>query len=199
MPVVHARSDVPLSGACGPAEWPSDRVGSFTVVVPACPGPGQPASLPPHRSGQIDPPKATKGRRMTSSLARTLTLAEGRQGPGFSACRPTGAARVSLSGFKGRNARPLFLTPRPKPTAAPRQAVDFSAQRSAPSPRREPAILGVSADPVARQDAFKRSIHAQDPARDRTRPSRCLEGLWRLGREIDVWARHSWAWRARPC
>jgi peroxiredoxin Q/BCP len=88
---------------------------------------------------------------MTAKTARSLT--EGDKAPAFSL--PTdGGGKVSLSDFKGRTLV-LYFFPKADTEGCTKEAIDFSAKAAAFA-KAGAAVLGVSADPVARQDAFKK-------------------------------------------
>lgn len=79
-------------------------------------------------------------------------LAEGAKAPAFSLpC--DGGGEVSLAGYKGRKLV-LFFYPKADTEGCTREASDFSG-RAAAFAKAGTAILGVSADPVKKQDAFK--------------------------------------------
>ena len=64
-----------------------------------------------------------------------------------------GGGNVSLADFRGRNLV-LFFYPRADTPGCTREAIAFSKLRAAFA-KADTAILGVSADPVKAQDAFK--------------------------------------------
>jgi thioredoxin-dependent peroxiredoxin len=143
------------------------KVGVFKVADR--PGPVPAAGLiPPHRSGQIDPLKTTKGRRMT--------LSEGDKSPAFS-LPADGGGQASLADFKGRKLA-LFFYPKADTEGCTREAMDFTAlARSFAKAGTD--ILGISADPVARQDAFKRKHKLKVPlASDETLTVLKAYGVW---------------------
>ena len=150
------------------------KVGVFKVadrpgLVPAA------GCLPPHRSGQIDPPKTTKGRHMT--------LSEGDKAPAFS-LPADGGGRVSLADFKGRKLA-LFFYPKADTEGCTREALDFTAlARSFAKAGTD--ILGRlrrSGRPAGRLQAQAQAENPAGLGRDPESP----QGLWGLGREIDVW------------
>lgn len=88
---------------------------------------------------------------MTAKTARSLT--EGDKAPAFSL--PTdGGGKVSLADFKGRTLV-LYFFPKADTEGCTKEAIDFSAKAAAFA-KAGATVLGVSADPVARQDAFKK-------------------------------------------
>src|SRR4051812_2118357 len=94
---------------------------------------------------QIDPPKTTKGRHMAA-------LAEGSKAPAFSLKRD-GGTEVSLADFKGRPLV-LYFYPKADTEGCTREAKDFSTHAKAFA-KAGAAILGVSADPTKKLDAFR--------------------------------------------
>ena len=79
-------------------------------------------------------------------------LIVGAKAPAFTLARD-GGARVSLKDFKGRNLV-LFFYPKADTPGCTQEAIAFSALRAAFA-KAETDILGVSADPIERQDKFK--------------------------------------------
>jgi peroxiredoxin Q/BCP len=90
--------------------------------------------------------KATKGRRMAHDLE------PGDKAPAFKLERDGGGA-VSLKDFKGRKLV-LYFYPKADTPGCTREAIDFSRLRSQFA-KAGTDILGVSADPVEKQDKFK--------------------------------------------
>ena len=89
-----------------------------------------------------------------------MTLSEGDKAPAFSL--PTdGGGRVSLADFKGRKLA-LFFYPKADTEGCTQEAMDFTALARAFA-KAGTDILGVSADPVARQDTFKRKHKLKIP------------------------------------
>lgn len=82
-----------------------------------------------------------------------MALSEGDRAPAFSLPRD-GGGKVSLAGFRGRKLA-LFFYPKADTTGCTREAQDFS-RLAATFSRTGADILGVSADPMPRQEAFKR-------------------------------------------
>jgi thioredoxin-dependent peroxiredoxin len=93
----------------------------------------------------IDLGKASKGRHMG--------IAEGSKAPVFTLARDGGGS-VSLADFAGGKLV-LFFYPRADTPGCTRESVDFSKLRVEFQQART-QILGVSADPLKAQDAFKR-------------------------------------------
>jgi thioredoxin-dependent peroxiredoxin len=103
---------------------------------------------PPGANGiaDIDRLKTTKGRRMAHELL------EGAKAPAFVLTRDGGAS-VSLKDFKGGNLV-LYFYPKADTPGCTKEAIEFSKLRAAFA-KTGTEILGVSADPVAKQDKFK--------------------------------------------
>ncbi len=82
----------------------------------------------------------------------TAGNAPGAKAPDFTLPRD-GGGTVSLADFAGKKLV-LYFYPRADTSGCTREAIEFSRQKAAFS-RAGADILGVSADPVAAQDAFK--------------------------------------------
>ena len=82
-----------------------------------------------------------------------IGLTAGQKAPAFSLPRDGGGS-VSLTDFKGRNLV-IYFYPRADTPGCTRESIDFSKLR-ADFARTGTDILGVSADPVKAQDAFKK-------------------------------------------
>ena len=95
--------------------------------------------------------KASAGNQ-SASTARKAALAEGDRAPAFHLPRDGGEA-VSLSDFSGRKLV-LFFYPRADTPGCTKEAIDFTrlADTFAES---QTAVLGVSADPIKAQEAFR--------------------------------------------
>jgi peroxiredoxin Q/BCP len=102
----------------------------------------------------IDRSKTTKGRHMARGLPQELAqeLAVGDKAPPFALSRD-GGTRVSLKDFKGRKLV-LYFYPKADTPGCTKEAIAFSGLRAAFA-KAGTDILGVSADPVAKQDKFK--------------------------------------------
>lgn len=103
-------------------------------------------------------------------------LAVGAKAPAFALPRD-GGGTVSLSDFAGRKLV-LYFYPRADTSGCTKEAIDFSAHKGAFS-RAGADILGVSADPVTAQDAFK-AKHKLSIALASDEKHRMLEayGVW---------------------
>jgi thioredoxin-dependent peroxiredoxin len=80
-------------------------------------------------------------------------LAVGQKAPAFSLPRD-GGGKVSLKDFKGRKLV-IYFYPRADTPGCTKESIDFSRLRRQ-FLKAETEILGVSADPVAAQEAFKK-------------------------------------------
>jgi thioredoxin-dependent peroxiredoxin len=107
----------------------------------------------------------------------TTGLIPGARAPAFRLPRD-GGGTVSLSDFAGRKLV-LYFYPRADTSGCTKEAIDFSRQKAAFS-RAGADILGVSADPVPAQDAFK-AKHKLVIALASDEKHRMLEayGVWR--------------------
>jgi thioredoxin-dependent peroxiredoxin len=83
----------------------------------------------------------------------TATLKEGAKAPTFELPRDGGGS-VSLGDFKGRKLV-LFFYPRADTPGCTRESIEFSKLRAAFT-KAGTDLLGISADPVEAQDAFKK-------------------------------------------
>jgi thioredoxin-dependent peroxiredoxin len=98
----------------------------------------------------MNPKKGTKGRRMAPP---TGTLKEGGKAPAFTLPRDDGST-VSLSDFKGRKLV-LFFYPKANTPGCTAESIAFSKLRTAFT-KAGTDVLGISADPVKAQEAFKK-------------------------------------------
>jgi thioredoxin-dependent peroxiredoxin len=114
-------------------------------------------------------------------------LAAGAKAPPFSLPRD-GGGNVSLTDFSGRGLV-LYFYPRADTTGCTKEAIDFTHHKAAFS-RAGADILGVSADPVAAQDAFK-AKHKLSIALASDEKHRMLEayGVWQ---EKSMYGRKFW-------
>jgi thioredoxin-dependent peroxiredoxin len=97
------------------------------------------------------------------------TLVEGAPAPDFRLARDGGGA-ISLADFKNRKLV-LFFYPKADTPGCTIEAKDFS--RLGPAfAKAGIAVVGVSADPVKKQDAFKTKHRLATPSRP-TSPTRC--------------------------
>jgi peroxiredoxin Q/BCP len=115
-----------------------------------------------------------KGRKEGISVATALT--EGAKAPAFDLPRD-GGGRVSLADFKGKKLV-IYFYPKADTPGCTRESIDFSKLR-AEFEKAGTAVLGVSADPVAAQDKFKKK-HALNLALLSDETHKMLEayGAW---------------------
>jgi len=103
-------------------------------------------------------------------------LTPGARAPAFTLPRDDGKS-VSLADFAGRKLV-LYFYPRADTPGCTKEALAFSALRGAFA-KANTAVLGVSADPVKAQDAFKRKHGLTIPlASDQTRKTIEAYGAW---------------------
>ena len=113
-----------------------------TASKPSAPKP--PVAASP--AVQAPAPKAV------AAAPRQPGITEGAKAPAFRLPRDGGES-VSLSDFKGRNLV-LFFYPRADTPGCTKEAIDFS-RLSAAFAENQTAVLGVSADPLKAQEAFR--------------------------------------------
>ena len=103
-------------------------------------------------------------------------LAEGTKAPAFTL--PTGDGDpVTLADFKGKNLV-LFFYPKADTPGCTKEAIAFSALKSAFT-KANTAVVGVSADPVKAQSAFKKKHSLKtDLASDETHAMLEAYGVW---------------------
>jgi peroxiredoxin Q/BCP len=106
----------------------------------------------------------------------TTKIVAGSKAPNFTLPRD-GGGTVSLADFKGRKLV-LYFYPKADTPGCTREAIDFSGLKSAFA-RAGADVLGVSADPVSRQDKFK-AKHKLGIALGSDEPHKVLEayGVW---------------------
>src|SRR5262245_14228787 len=103
-------------------------------------------------------------------------LAAGTKAPVFALPRD-GGETVSLADFKGRKLV-VYFYPRADTPGCTREAIAFSGLTKAFA-KADTAVLGVSADPVAAQDAFKAKHRLKIPlASDETHKMLEAYGVW---------------------
>jgi peroxiredoxin Q/BCP len=103
-------------------------------------------------------------------------LAVGGKAPNFKLPRDDGGT-VSLADFKGRKLV-LYFYPRADTPGCTREAIDFSKLRAAFG-KVEADVIGVSADPVKAQDAFKKKHKLSiDLLSDETHAMLEAYGVW---------------------
>lgn len=99
-----------------------------------------------------NPPLKKAGASAASRPGSTRALAEGTRAPSFSLPRD-GGGTVSLGDYVGRKLV-LFFYPRADTPGCTREALDFT-RLSAAFAAHQIAVLGISADPVKAQEAFR--------------------------------------------
>ena len=103
-------------------------------------------------------------------------LVEGAKAPAFTLPTDDGGT-VTLSDFKGKNLV-LFFYPKANTSGCTKEAIAFSALKPSFT-KVDTAVLGVSADPVKAQDAFKKKHDLKTPlASDETHQMLELYGVW---------------------
>ena len=118
-------------------------------VAPAMAAPKAPTAKP----AVVTPPAAkTQGPKTSAAAPRQPGLSEGAKAPAFRLPRDGGDS-VSLGDFKGRNLV-LFFYPRADTPGCTKEAIDFS-RLSGAFAESNTAVLGVSADPLKAQEAFR--------------------------------------------
>jgi thioredoxin-dependent peroxiredoxin len=94
----------------------------------------------------------TSGGKTDAAAARKFDLAEGAKAPAFRLPRD-GGETVALADYSGRKLV-LFFYPRADTPGCTKEAIDFT-RLAAAFAESETAILGVSADPLKAQEAFR--------------------------------------------
>jgi thioredoxin-dependent peroxiredoxin len=103
-------------------------------------------------------------------------LVEGAKAPAFTLPTDDGGT-VTLSDFKGKNLV-LFFYPKANTSGCTKEAIAFSALKTSFT-KVDTAVLGVSADPVKAQDAFKKKHDLKTPlASDETHQMLESYGVW---------------------
>ena len=107
---------------------------------------------------------------------------EGDKAPDFELPTESGET-LKLSSLKGKPVV-LYFYPKDDTSGCTAEAKDFS--RLAPDFRKAGVeVIGVSPDSVASHQKFRKKYDLDDPPRRRRRQGRG-DGLWRVGREVDV-------------
>jgi peroxiredoxin Q/BCP len=117
----------------------------------------------------------------------TIELSPGMKAPAFTL--PTdGGGTASLSAFKGRQLV-IYFYPKADTSGCTRESIAFSGLK-AQFARLDTDILGVSADPVKKQDKFKAKYDLTIPlASDETHAMLEAYGVWA---EKSMWGRKYW-------
>jgi len=122
-------------------------------------------------------PRRAENKSRSKAITGETALQAGATAPRFTLPRD-GGGTVSLADFAGRQLV-LYFYPRANTTGCTKEAIDFSRLKAAFG-RAGTDILGVSADPVTAQDAFKRK-HGLAIAlgSDETHKMLAAYGVWR--------------------
>jgi peroxiredoxin Q/BCP len=131
------------------AKKPPSKTSRATADKPGKKATKQPATTPRGASHKA-PSKRLK--KADAPATRKAALAEGAKAPAFRLPRD-GGSTVSLSDFSGKKLV-LFFYPRADTPGCTREAIDFTRLSSAFA-ESHTAILGVSADPLKAQEAFR--------------------------------------------
>jgi thioredoxin-dependent peroxiredoxin len=131
------------------AKKPPSKTRRATADKPGKKATKQPATTPRGASHKA-PSKQLK--KAVAPATRKAALAEGAKAPAFRLPRD-GGSTVSLSDFSGKKLV-LFFYPRADTPGCTREAIDFTRLSSAFA-ESHTAILGVSADPLKAQEAFR--------------------------------------------
>jgi peroxiredoxin Q/BCP len=122
------------------------------------------------------PARKPSGAKADASAVGKSALAEGAQAPGFRLPRD-GGDTVSLSDYSGRKLV-LFFYPRADTPGCTKEAIDFTRLKSAFA-ESQTAILGVSADPLKAQEAFRDKHQLSVPlVSDETHQMLEAYGVW---------------------
>ena len=103
-------------------------------------------------SKKLTPPPSRRTAAKAGAAPRQSGLAEGAKAPGFRLPRD-GGATVSLADF-ARKKLVLFFYPRADTPGCTKEAIDFTRLADAFA-KSQTAVLGVSADPLKAQEAFR--------------------------------------------
>jgi peroxiredoxin Q/BCP len=120
---------------------------SKALKLPRAAKPVQPVTAGSKTKAANPPPK-----KAGASAASRSALAEGARAPSFSLPRD-GGGTVSLADYAGRKLV-LFFYPRADTPGCTKEALDFT-RLSAAFAAHQVAVLGISADPVKAQEAFR--------------------------------------------
>jgi peroxiredoxin Q/BCP len=120
---------------------------SKALKLPRAAKPVQPITAGSKTKAANPPPK-----KAGASAASRSALAEGTRAPSFSLPRDGGGS-VSLADYTGRKLV-LFFYPRADTPGCTKEALDFT-RLSAAFAAHQIAVLGISADPVKAQEAFR--------------------------------------------
>lgn len=130
-----------------PLSKASHKPSSKASKLPSAAKPVQPIAAG-SRAKAANPPLEKAG----ASAASRSALAEGARAPSFSLPRD-GGSTVSLADYAGRKLV-LFFYPRADTPGCTREAIDFTRLANAFAAN-QTSVLGISADPVKAQEAFR--------------------------------------------
>lgn len=142
-------SKKPAKASHKAASKPLKPVSRSESVAPVMAAPKAHAAKPP-----VVTPQAAKtpDPKTNAAVSRQPGLSEGAKAPAFRLPRDGGDS-VALGDFKGRNLV-LFFYPRADTPGCTKEAIDFS-RLSGAFAEASTAVLGVSADPLKAQEAFR--------------------------------------------
>ena len=148
---------------------------SKAVKLPRAAKPARPITAGSKTKAANPPPKKA-GASATSRSGSTGPLAEGTRAPSFSLPRD-GGGTVSLGDYAGGKLV-LFFYPRADTPGCTREAIDFT-RLSAAFAAHQIAVLGISADPVKAQEAFRNKHQLSIPlASDENHEMLRAYGAW---------------------
>jgi peroxiredoxin Q/BCP len=163
-----------------PTKKPSHKTPSKTLKRPRAEKPATTAATPKTVAAKTTvakpPSRKAASERPTPPAPTGLPLAEGQKAPQFQLPRDGGGS-VSLADFSGRNLV-IFFYPRADTPGCTREAIDFSRLSKAFA-ESQTAVLGVSADPLKAQEAFRSKHDLTMPlASDETHEMLEAYGVW---------------------
>ncbi|MBR1220356.1 redoxin domain-containing protein [Bradyrhizobium sp. U87765 SZCCT0131] len=128
------------------------------------------------KTGPKAAPKTALKAKSATSAAPQMELAEGQAAPAFQLPRD-GGKTLSLRDYAGRNLV-LFFYPKADTPGCTREAMDFS-RLAADFAAADTDVVGVSADPVKKQDSFKNKHKLATPlASDENKEMLAAYGAW---------------------
>ena len=164
-PAAKARKAVAKKTAASTAKQPGNAAARASHKAPTkklkSSAPGESSRLPAAAESKATATKAKAGPPLTEKpsggktdtpAARKSAIAEGTNAPAFRLPRD-GGDTVSLADFSGRKLV-LFFYPRADTPGCTKEAIDFTRLTDAFA-ETETALLGVSADPLKAQEAFR--------------------------------------------
>ena len=149
----------------------SDKPSSKASKLPSAAKPVQPIT-PGSKAKATNPPPKKAG----ASAASRSALAEGARAPSFSLPRD-GGSTVSPGDYAGRKLV-LFFYPRADTPGCTKEAIDFT-RLAAAFAANQTSVLGISADPVKAQEAFRNKHQLSVPlVSDETHEMLQAYGAW---------------------